>query len=288
MTTSTIGRLSKTVETTTVSTGTLATMTATTRRHENRLATHPRGLTDANLNVNMLIDNRSADTLIVVRQIADILTVVPPTINTLKVDLPTTTFWSATMSALPQIKFNTSIAVSLATSAKFAPTIGPAMTIALIAAIGHPFRVALIVINTETNLHQRLDAPNVLGLTQRAFQTKSLNTSLTYTSVVPVRGLIDCGSATSSMQSCFYTNNLGTRNQLEHTGEIGIAFNGATSPIWETFNTKAIFGLTRYPISLKVIEGSQNKAILGLDFIDDYVKSIQLRKHRIVFQWRNN
>ena len=102
MTTSTIDRLGltieTTIETTTVCTGTLAPMTGTTWRHEN-LATHFRGLTDAHLNVNILIDDPSVDTLIVVRRIADIQTVVPPTINTLKVDPPTTTPRSAKLSA---------------------------------------------------------------------------------------------------------------------------------------------------------------------------------------------
>ena len=188
MTTSTIDRLGSTIETTiettTVCTGTLATMIGTTRRHENLLATHPRGLTDAHLNVNILIVNQSVDTLIVVRRIADIRTVVPPTIETLKVDPSTTPPRSAKMSALPQMSFNASIAVNLATSAKFAHTIGHAMTIALIVAIGHPLLVAMIAIRTKTNLHQGLEAPNLLGLTQRAFQTKSSNTLSTFTLVM--------------------------------------------------------------------------------------------------------
>ena len=45
---------------------------------------------------------------------------------------------------------------------------------------------------------------------------------------VPVRCLLDCGSATSSMQSRFFADNFGSRDELQHTGEVAVAFNGAT------------------------------------------------------------
>ena len=82
------------------------------------------------------------------------------------------------------MKFNASIAVNLATSAKFAHTIGPAMTIALIVAFDHPLLVAIIAIRTEINLHQGLEAQKLLGLTHRAFQTKLSNSLSTLTLVL--------------------------------------------------------------------------------------------------------
>lgn len=85
------------------------------------------------------------------------------------------------------------------------------------------------------------------------------------------------------MQSRFYTNNFGSSDEPEHTDEVAVVFNGATSFIWGTAYTRATFGFTSYPIAFKVIEGSQYEAILGLDFIDEPAKSIELRG-RIVYE----
>ena len=84
------------------------------------------------------------------------------------------------------------------------------------------------------------------------------------------------------MQSRFFANNFGSRDELQHTGEVAVAFNGATSPIWGTFNTEATFQSTPFPIAFKVIEGSQYEAILGLDFLDKHAKSIEPLAGRIL------
>ena len=86
------------------------------------------------------------------------------------------------------------------------------------------------------------------------------------------------------MQSRFFADNFGSRDELQHTGEVAVAFNGATSPIWGTFRTEATFQSTPFPIAFKVIEGSQYEAILGLDFIERHVRSIELLAGRIVLQ----
>ena len=79
------------------------------------------------------------------------------------------------------------------------------------------------------------------------------------------------------MQSQFFTENFSCRDELECTCGVAVSFNGATSPIWGTFDIEAAFVSTPYPISFKVIEGSQYKAILGLDFIEEHVKSISFK-----------
>ena len=110
----------------------------------------------------------------------------------------------------------------------------------------------MIGVKIVTSPLNELEAPNLLGSTLLAPQTGSSSTSsIMRVGRVPVRCLLDCGSATSSMQSSFYSNNFGSRDELEHTGEVAVAFNGATSPIWGTFNTEATFQDGSFPYCIQ-------------------------------------
>ena len=95
---------------------------------------------------------------------------------------------------------------------------------------------------------------------------------------VPIRCLVDCGSATSSMQASLYSHRFGNIQELTNTGEVAVAFNGATSPIHGTFNSEAIFETKAYPIHFKIVDGSQYEAIIGLDFLDRYSTSMEFQK----------
>ena len=83
---------------------------------------------------------------------------------------------------------------------------------------------------------------------------------------IQIRCLVNCGSATSSMQLNFYSFNFGKLQDLISSGEVAVAFNGAISPIHGTFAAEAIFDTKHYPIQFKIVDGSQYEAIIGLDF----------------------
>ena len=90
--------------------------------------------------------------------------------------------------------------------------------------------------------------------------------------------IIDCGSATSSMQASLYSHYFGNLKALTNTAEVAVAFNGATSTIHGTFNATVIFDAKAYSIQFNIVEGSQYEAIIGLDFLDRYSTSMEFQK----------
>lgn len=80
------------------------------------------------------------------------------------------------------------------------------------------------------------------------------------------------------MQASLSTDRFGNLQDLTNTGEVAVAFNGATSPIHGTFDTLTIFGKKCYTIQFKIVDGSQYEAIIGLDFLDRYSTSMDFQQ----------
>ena len=80
------------------------------------------------------------------------------------------------------------------------------------------------------------------------------------------------------MQASLYSHHFGNLKNLTNTGEVAVAFNGATSTIHGTFRANVIFDAKAYLIQFKIVEGSQYEAIIGLDFLDRYSTSMEFQK----------
>ena len=70
------------------------------------------------------------------------------------------------------------------------------------------------------------------------------------------------------MQASLYSQYFGNLKDLVNTGEVAVAFNGATSTIHGTFKSEVIFDAKAYSIQFKIVDGSHYEAIIGLDFLD--------------------
>ena len=251
MTTSTNGPLGTTIETTTVRIGTLATMTAMTRHYENRLADRrssgrkyfdrqlerrysDRRLPDRGYSNRRSPDNRYFDSRS------------PDHHSVHKNERPATNEIQC---------FNSGEFGHFREFSKICPHDRPRDDHSPYRRNRSPFPV-----RDDRSKNRDQSPPRTGGTKVTRFNPARISNQILeyfidfHVGCVTVRCLLYCGYANSSIQSRFYTKNFGNPKILKHTGEIAVAFNGATSPISGTFKTEAIFRSTPYPIAFKVIE----------------------------------
>ena len=178
----------------------------------------------------------------------DNLTAGPPTTATATFKTPTVARLIERTIARLLALFNVSTVLSTVTLARSDLIANHAMIRAIHIAIVLHCHTATSGAMTVINPTQETEAIRSLDLIRRVSQKKPSNMHI---GDVLVRGLCECKSATSSMQSRFFVDNFGSRDELESTGKAAVAINGATSPIWGTFNTNVTFASTKYHIFSK-------------------------------------
>jgi hypothetical protein len=96
-----------------------------------------------------------------------------------------------------------------------------------------------------------------------------------------MRAILDSGSNCNVMSRRFYTTNIGHLRQLRGKEESATSFNGMPSAVLGSFETDVSLDGTSVSVPFKVIDRIKYDAMLGLDFIEKNVESIDVKRRQL-------
>ena len=93
--------------------------------------------------------------------------------------------------------------------------------------------------------------------------------------------ILDSGSNCNVMSRSFYTSNVGNVHLLREPEQSATSFNGVRSSIIGSLESDVSFVGTSVPVPFKVIDKIKYNAMLGLDFIEKNVESIDVKQRKL-------
>ena len=97
----------------------------------------------------------------------------------------------------------------------------------------------------------------------------------------PMSAIFDSGSNCNVMSRRYYTSNVGNVHLLREPEQSVTSFNGVRSSIIGLLETDVSFVGNSVPMPFKVIDRIKYDAMLGLDFIEKNVKSIDVKQRKL-------
>ena len=93
--------------------------------------------------------------------------------------------------------------------------------------------------------------------------------------------LLDSGSNSNVMSSCFFEKNIAPLHVLHSAGRQAVSFNGSSSSILGTYETELTFDKTTVPVNFEVVKDIKYDAMFGRDFLDKNIEYLNTKNGAI-------